>query len=524
MAQFNKNTQDFLNQERTLFEVNMIANKNGNVVTTDNRFPVDAIVGGTSASAFGEPYATTINPVIQFDAAYGQEPLEDQNIIDLVQEGAGIVTSVNSTLTLQSGITTGTAAIYSVRHLPYKPGQGSLGRFTASFTEGVTGTNQRAGLSNGENSYMVGYAGTTFGFIHSYNGEVEIRKLTLTTPASGSETATITLAGIATTVALTSGTTSFNAAQIARSTAFQPDGRTWRLDQIDNVLTFTSRSARPYTGTFSFSSATAVGTFSTTNTGVLPTQDVIPRSEWDNGPTNFDPTDFNVYQIQMRWLGAGAVTLSIEDPDTGKFTTSHTKKWISTGNQFPHISKPNLKLGFASATTVGIASSMVVKMSSAMAAIEGQILQSTYSLSAVNTDTTNRAFGNLWHTLSIRNPWEKYGKANTQELVVQNCSFAYQGNDPLLVYIFLNARANSPLQFSNINNAKILQSLTLGVTIDTATYTPSVVFNVPINGAGSIDLRPYRLILPPGQEINIGFLSNGQVSRSTTGLTFNING
>jgi hypothetical protein len=33
MAQFNKNTQDFLNQERSLFEVPMIANKNGEVVT-----------------------------------------------------------------------------------------------------------------------------------------------------------------------------------------------------------------------------------------------------------------------------------------------------------------------------------------------------------------------------------------------------------------------------------------------------------------------------------------------------------
>ena len=40
MAQFNKNTQDFLNQERSLFEVTMIANKNGEVVTFDNPFPV----------------------------------------------------------------------------------------------------------------------------------------------------------------------------------------------------------------------------------------------------------------------------------------------------------------------------------------------------------------------------------------------------------------------------------------------------------------------------------------------------
>lgn len=40
MAQFNKVSQDFLDQERSLFEVNMIANKNGQVVTVDNPFPV----------------------------------------------------------------------------------------------------------------------------------------------------------------------------------------------------------------------------------------------------------------------------------------------------------------------------------------------------------------------------------------------------------------------------------------------------------------------------------------------------
>lgn len=40
MAQFNKSTQDFLNQERTLFEVPMISTKDGNVVSFDNPFPV----------------------------------------------------------------------------------------------------------------------------------------------------------------------------------------------------------------------------------------------------------------------------------------------------------------------------------------------------------------------------------------------------------------------------------------------------------------------------------------------------
>jgi hypothetical protein len=52
MAQFNKNDQDFLNQERTLFEVNMIANKNGEVVTVDNPFPVS--LGSSSITINGD--------------------------------------------------------------------------------------------------------------------------------------------------------------------------------------------------------------------------------------------------------------------------------------------------------------------------------------------------------------------------------------------------------------------------------------------------------------------------------------
>ena len=54
MAQFNKSTQDFLNQERTLFEVPMIANKNGEVVSVDNPFPVS--LGSSSITINGDIY------------------------------------------------------------------------------------------------------------------------------------------------------------------------------------------------------------------------------------------------------------------------------------------------------------------------------------------------------------------------------------------------------------------------------------------------------------------------------------
>jgi hypothetical protein len=42
MAQFNKDTQGYIDGRRVLHDVNMISNKNGDIVSSTNRFPVDA--------------------------------------------------------------------------------------------------------------------------------------------------------------------------------------------------------------------------------------------------------------------------------------------------------------------------------------------------------------------------------------------------------------------------------------------------------------------------------------------------
>ncbi len=63
MAQWNKNKQDYLNQERSLFEVYMCADRYGNI---------DGCHGtSTSNSAFGENVSVPITPVFQLDGLYG---------------------------------------------------------------------------------------------------------------------------------------------------------------------------------------------------------------------------------------------------------------------------------------------------------------------------------------------------------------------------------------------------------------------------------------------------------------------
>jgi hypothetical protein len=67
MAQWNKVNQDFLNQERSLFEVPMIATKDGEVVSETNRFPVGigttgfvAINQGGSPVTFNNPFPVSL--------------------------------------------------------------------------------------------------------------------------------------------------------------------------------------------------------------------------------------------------------------------------------------------------------------------------------------------------------------------------------------------------------------------------------------------------------------------------------
>ena len=69
MAQFNKNDQVFLNQEKTLFEVSMLARKDGTVVSTTNPLPVTlgseniTITGNVNVGTTVEVSSTPENPV-----------------------------------------------------------------------------------------------------------------------------------------------------------------------------------------------------------------------------------------------------------------------------------------------------------------------------------------------------------------------------------------------------------------------------------------------------------------------------
>lgn len=137
MAQFNKNDQDFLNQERTLFEVPMIANKNGEVVSSTNPFPVTGTVGISTETLI------TINPDTTSVDAFGRQRVAEpftlgdyKHIYGLNVDFIDSLSGSGSTVAFQSnkacariatGIGSTAYAIHQTRaYHHYQPGKSQL--------------------------------------------------------------------------------------------------------------------------------------------------------------------------------------------------------------------------------------------------------------------------------------------------------------------------------------------------------------------------------------------------------------
>ena len=156
MAQFNKNDQDFLNQERTLFEVNMIANKNGEVVTKTNRFPVDVLPA--NADAFGRTRVS--NPLTLFDSSHRYK---DNNLWEGLLVGTGATVGFSTTeglINIGIGTTAGCSVIReTTKVFSYQPGKSLLVLNTFVMNSPKENLRQRVGYFGADNGMYLQVSG-----------------------------------------------------------------------------------------------------------------------------------------------------------------------------------------------------------------------------------------------------------------------------------------------------------------------------------------------------------------------------
>lgn len=548
MAQFNKNEQDFLNQERTLFEANMVANKNGEVVSIDNPLPItvsqfDRAVSDVnplfitaapgSTSAFGEFQFAELTPLVQVDAIYGvSNDLLDQTQTYTAFGGlAGIGTTISGQFNMFGVQSSSTQYSYGVirtkRFMRYRPGQGAVGRFTAQFTAsgptgigstyiGIPNTQQRAGLFNQEDALQIGYNGTDFGILLSRQGKAHIHKITITAGPGASTNATIVLNSVSYTVSLVSGeTTAETAARISRFTFTG-----WLVEQIGAEITFLATSTAPLEGTYSFTHATATATVTRVRAGVSPQDIWVNQDQWNGdqmtgvgGTTNptgakLDPSKLNVYQIQFRWLGAGIIRFSVEDPrenSYGALIALHTIHW-SNKYTSTHLGNPAMKLGLVAYNLGGPTGIVTVSSGSWMMGIEGKVIQNDYPRST-STSKTSLAANTIHHILSIQNPIVRSNVLNAKEVNLLDLTVGTKstGNTAAVeVMIFLDPTPSTGnYVFTQMPQSALAKS-TSTMTFSDTVNTPVASFICAANGNQQIDLSHYRAVLSAGSIVSVG--------------------
>ena len=325
-----------------------------NTLSQEGRLLVD---DGRATAAFGALMVAQIFPHVSLNPVHGLQ----ERMYETYNSGTGSGVDVfdgapGRELRVQTGTSVGGyGLIRSKKVLSYRPGIGSLARFTARFSAPVANSAQRVGLLNIGNELTFGYyegsgSGQNFGILHRSGGRIQITTLTLNSRALAAQNVTVTLNGVASSpIALTNSTIEQNAREICAGFA----GNTlWQCVNIGGTVVFTGESVGARSGAYTLTSTGAVtATFTQTQTGAAVTDSFIAQTAWNRdrfdgtGPSGvtLDPTKINVFQVRFQYLGAGNINFFIENPKTGRFDLCHVIEYPNSAAR-PSLDYPGFKL------------------------------------------------------------------------------------------------------------------------------------------------------------------------------------
>lgn len=400
-------------------------------------------------SAFGELEVVSPNPTTQVAFVYGVDPLQASKVEYL---GAASVSGVNGEAVVTCGAQAGSyARLTGSRVTKYRPGQGTLGRWTARYSAGVTGNRQLSGLSNQEAGYQIGYVDDVFGIMYTKTGTLEIVTLTVTAAPAVLGSVLIALDGSAPVAApvTVSGSTSICAYQISIADYSQITGG-WTAQATGNVVRFRRNITGPSTvaPTFNANGTGAVATPVVTTPGVTGEELFIPQSSW-NGSTipGFDPLKGNVYAVTFQYLGFGNALFYIEDGRTTQFVLVHTIRNANTVTA-PVLRNPNLYLTLESRNTSGVTA--VPLVSASMAAFIDGIVGPPVGQFAASA-TRGILAGVETPVLTVRADIVFHGRSSTGQIELTKLSVAADGNKPVTIRLYKGG-ALVAAQFSPVSS------------------------------------------------------------------------
>ena len=478
-------------------------------VDVDGNLNVE-IVDGIPLTGFGEVNVAQNRPYIQSAPLYNLIPSNFREFTS----GSGSTGAEDRMFKVSTGTSVGGyGAIQSFRALNYKPGESGMVRYTAIFESNVASSWQGAGLIGIGDELSFGYNGTSFGIWHRYGGLPEVRTITVTGNAGGSETLTLTLNGTAYSIPLTSGTEEHNAYEIADW--LNANQSVWGADQVDDTVIINSLSDGAKSGSYTYSSSTSTGTIDQNTSGVTKTSDFVAQADW-NGESiaSLDPSKGNVYEIQYQYLGFGNIFFHVEDPTTGIFKKVHTIRY-SNKYTTPSLINPSLRTGLY-CVSLGSTTDLIVRTASFGAFVQGQKQNTRNPRAYENTQSVSTSFTNI---LTIRNR-RTYNYLNNQVEI-----------EPRLLTISSESTKNVEIEVRSAVNTGAEHNFTaFGNNLVTDVDTSSVevtagillaAFTLSGGDSASIDLMSLDIRLPPSLNLVIqGRVTSGSSSSVSASLVW----
>jgi len=462
-----------------------------------------------STTAFGEIKSEQNTPITQISARYD---ILNQVLTVLDASSSGSNTVVEDKFTCQTGTgSDGLASILTLRQVGARPGQSMMARFDAIFTTGVANSQQAAGLITSENSYVFAFLGTVFGIANAHGGVSEEQELTITTPAAGSETATINIDGNPFSVPLTAGTVQHNAFEIANSLEAQVSNYSFTSNNDQVVAQSLLAGAQ---GSFTFSSATAVAAWVQEHAGVSAIIDFTAQSDWNvdtrlTGPSTeiLDPTKGNFYQIEVG-SSFGAVRFYLEDNNTGEIVLVHIIKAANLSTT-TNVTNPTFRLGWL-AQNLGNTINLTCSGNEAGAFIEGRSRRNNPPLADSNNQLS--VGSSLTNIMTFRNRIHFGGKVNRVEVYPQIISVSSQANKSTFFVFLVNPVFSGDVDFFYIDKDNSVMEAAIdsvGVTggreIGSLTIAPDGSETLKLNEEFDQD----TIILPGQTFVVAGFVASG---------------
>jgi hypothetical protein len=500
--------------------------------------------------AFGEAIVSQLSPAFQLDGLYG---ITDENEFKLNSANGGTnEVSDDGLMTAKTSTTSGSfATLRSNRSIRYRPGQGSLCRITAMFPNGFTGGYQQvAGFINQSDILGVGYNyGDTsiseskreeFAILRRQASKGEVAQFTIDTAATHTETVTVTLNDTQFNINITTGTTvEDNTAVLGNATYIG-----WIVDYYNNQLFFLYNGPpTDLTGVFSISSTgTLTATYNNLQDGAAPNDNWTYQSDFNidkldgtgkSGMT-IDTSKLNVFTIDFRWLGAGRIRYSIEDPDTGCIFPFHME-YYANKNTIPHISNPSMRIGYGVVNNRpdrGTGEIVTVQGASMMGAIEGAVIRNT-TTKAISVSGDYGGAGLAANTehcfLTLKNNRiavvGKPNVLNQRELIINSLSVAIRDNgssgDSLRILLYKNATTTDDKTFTLVDT---LMSYSETLTeIDSGQEGKRIgSYAISTNSDLTIDLTPLRIILTPLETLSVALISVNKIVSQSMAVNFEV--